>query len=135
MPARCTKGDLWGHVRMLCLCKLRGESCRLRWGPQEIIDAAYQWFLQRDPDPADRSDWVTVLRQSGVKAVVGGTVHSVEWAQKHAPDATTAVNAAYLELLARPSDADGLAYWIGIVNSLGTNSMLDGFLNSSELLE
>ena len=104
------------------------------WAGYEV-DQLYQRVFGRTADPAGRAYWVSVLAGGARLEDIalwfyGGDEY---WAQ-HGSTATGFVNALYQDLLHRPADASGRAYWVGLLQSgtLGRVGVTAGFYASIE---
>jgi PKD repeat protein len=98
------------------------------------IDTLYQLILNRAPDSAGQTFWVDkLLAGVGETTVAIDFLTSPEYAASHATN-TSYVEGLYSDVLARNADAQGLAYWVNILNS-GVRNRADlayYFLTSSE---
>lgn len=104
------------------------------WAGYEV-DQLYQRVFGRAADPAGRAYWVGILAGGARLEDIalwfyGGDEY---WAQ-HGSTATGFVNALYEDLLHRPADASGRAYWVGLLQSgtLGRVGVTAGFYASIE---
>jgi hypothetical protein len=98
------------------------------------VDVYYQTFLHRTESPAERAAWVNAfLAGASEEAVETGFLLSSEYQASHASN-TDFVTGLYTDLLGRPPDA-GLAGWVQLlVNGASRNSVIQGFLRSTEYL-
>jgi hypothetical protein len=98
------------------------------------VDVYYQTFLHRAADPLGRDYWVNqFLGGADETAVLQGFLTSGEFQAAHT-DTNQFVRDMYLDLLGRPPDAAGNAYWVGLLNG-GTSraDVVAGFVRSAEV--
>ena len=89
-----------------------------------LVTSLYRTFLDRDPDPAGRGEWVQHFRHQRVVVSNEGFISSGEF-KNLLPDRTDRVAVAavitrfYEEILGRPPDPGGLAAWVNYVVTTG----------------
>jgi hypothetical protein len=85
---------------------------------RNTVAQSYQTFLQRQPDQAGADFWVSVMQQGVTDEQLAAVlVSSPEYFALHGGDNSDWVKAMYQDLLGRPADDAGLAYWLGLLQA------------------
>ena len=99
------------------------------------VDRAFIDILRRGTDDAGRAYWVTRLRDGLVTRRMRANLYgSSEYVSTQGGGTLRGyVTAAYRDILGREPEADGLDYWVGLIEA-GTprGTVADRFLNTSE---
>ena len=98
------------------------------------VDSYYQNYLGRTESAADRQYWVNRFTNGGLSEVQVqlGFLTSTEFMNDHAGN-TNYVEALYQDVLGRPADSTGLAYWTQLLqNGESANSVALGIMTSQE---
>ncbi|HVX09809.1 MAG TPA: DUF4214 domain-containing protein [Pirellulales bacterium] len=79
-----------------------------------FVTHAYQTLLDRDPDSAGLAWWTGQMQAGATDAQVeAALLGSAEYVQLHGGTDTGWIDAIYSDLLDRPADLAGAAYWLG----------------------
>jgi hypothetical protein len=117
----------------------------LTGGPQQKFFASeqqaqavrmYDTTFDRKADPGGLDYWTKVL-ESGIplKAVAGGFMQVEEWQSEYGtPDNTQFVNLLYQNVLDRPGEPGGMAFWTNVLNRAAADraDIVVGFSESHE---
>ncbi len=99
------------------------------------ITNAYTAVLNRDPDYPGWLFWFTQVRNGQAKiGIVNSFIASPEFVQTYGSlNNTQFVQLVYQNVLGRPADAAGLAYWVGRLAAGETRAqMMNDFMTSAE---
>jgi len=113
-----TDVEVAGKVAELAAGRTRADVVRGFAGSdpwiQALIDGYYRSTLGRAADDAGRAFWIRVIRSGVAPAVVASDFYASD-EYHHRVGGTDAAWIAdlYEELLHRPADAEGAAYWVG----------------------
>ncbi len=98
-----------------------------------VINALYQKYLGRQADQAGINYWISVWKSTGgPEAVQAGIIGSAEYYQTAGGTDAAWVTALYQNILNRPVDAAGLAYWTDYIKTHSKESVVLGFVTSDE---
>ncbi len=102
----------------------------------EIIDSMYSDVLGRLPDAGGRQYWLDEMRNGLTVQGLGTYFYASEEYRLVAGSNQAFVSNLYRDLLARQPDADGLAYWTGLLdrNRANPDDITWGFFASDESL-
>ncbi len=115
--------------------------------PNEIrafVEAVYQQFLGRASDASGRAYWTglitsaegTVDCTTALASLVYNAGRGPEGLAYRATRTTTQLlESTYQVFLGRGSDAEGLAYWTGVVGDVGIDEVYDAFGSSFEYVD
>jgi hypothetical protein len=85
---------------------------------QNTIEHTYQAFLQREPDQAGVNFWVSLMQQGMTdEQLAAAIISSPEYFANHGSNNADWVKGMYQDLLGRPADDAGLAYWTGLLQA------------------
>ena len=110
------------------------NSYSLSSGTNEFfVNQLYDKFLNRVADGSGKLFWETALGQGVSRdTVILDFVKSSEYSSASS-DVTSYVSSLYKNLLNRPADAEGIAYWTdSLKNGVSKTTIAQAFLNSSE---
>ena len=103
-----------------------------------LVTNCYLGILTRDPDMGGWLDWARAIRGGLTPSGLATAFLNSPEGQGHygGLDNAAFVNAAYVNVLRRPADSGGLAYWLGQLNSgaLTRSSLLLAFIMSPEFI-
>jgi hypothetical protein len=99
-----------------------------------LIREDYQTFLGRDADPGGLQAMLQALGQGATpQDLIAGFLSSTEYFQKQGGTIPGWVNGIYQDLLGRPADAAGLAFWTQRVqNGVPSGVLARAFVHSQE---
>jgi uncharacterized repeat protein (TIGR01451 family) len=96
------------------------------------VDSFYQTFLHQNPDPGGRAYWVSVFRAGASEADVARMIFAIG-SQANGTSAGDFISALYQDILNRPVDAAGLAYWQQVLQSgVSRDAVIRLIMNSDE---
>ncbi|HUY88576.1 MAG TPA: DUF4214 domain-containing protein, partial [Pirellulales bacterium] len=99
-----------------------------------VVDPAYQKYLGRLPDSGGLNYWISQM-QSGLtdEHLEAGFIGSTEFYVHSGGSDANWVDAMYADLLGRPADAQGQAYWVGqLASGVSRTAVAYGFADSLE---
>jgi hypothetical protein len=110
--------DVARHVSALAAGQSRTDVVKTFAGSDEwiqaLVDRYYRSTLGRDADPGGRAHWIKVLRSGTTPAQVAADFYASEEYHRRVGGTDPAwIADLYRELLLRPADAGGSAYWVG----------------------
>jgi uncharacterized repeat protein (TIGR01451 family) len=99
------------------------------------VNQLYETLLHRTADPTGQTYWVNQLLAGESEAdVEAGILSSAEF-QADYPNNTAFLGAVYQDVLGRPLDPAGQAYWLGqLQNGTSRAQVADGILGSQEAM-
>lgn len=102
-------------------------------GMYNFVTRLYTTCLERNADAGGVEDWANRLAHGETGSNVAyGFVFSTEYINKNAAN-NEYVNMLYRTMLGREADADGQAYWTGMLKAgYSREQVFDGFLQSTE---
>ncbi|MGI9596437.1 MAG: DUF4214 domain-containing protein, partial [Acidimicrobiales bacterium] len=113
---------------------LTSVMARSEFWSADSVDEMYRNALGREPDPTGRSYWLTEIA-AGLRLQDLGTYFYGSDEYANAAGSTEAyVTGLYQVLLHRTPDAEGLSYWVGLLDSgqAGPPDVANGFYASIE---
>jgi hypothetical protein len=104
-------------------------------GRTKAVHDRFRWLLGRSADPAAVRYWVSALteRRRTTEHLTASLLGSNERFRRSGGTTNAWVDRLYQDLLGRPSDASGRAYWVGQAASVGRERAAARFLASSSV--
>ncbi len=105
-------------------------------GVKDFVERCYSLILGRLADEEGLNNWVNLLSSKTATAaeIVNGFMESPEYINKNNSSEQT-VNILYNTMLDRPADEAGKQNWVGVLNTSGSTSVINGFCGSQEFLK
>ncbi len=113
----------------------RGIIAALASSPEwvgHIVDGLYQSTLGRPGDPSGIEYWSARIRSGVPVAKVAAGFYASREYRGRFPDTGAWIDDLYAELLGRPSDPGGRAYWVGLAATEGPTVVALRFYQSRE---
>lgn len=99
----------------------------------DLVGALYQQLLGRAPDAAGLAFWEQRLSSGDESAVAAGIAASDEFFSRAGGDNRSFVDALYHAVLGRSGEADGVAFWEGLLaHGSSRGAVAQGFAGSHE---
>jgi hypothetical protein len=101
------------------------------WDRREV-GKLYASYLKRAPSPGEAGYWAGIIRSNGLDVVRAAILSSDEYFAANGRSNDAFISAVYQQILERPAEPNGRAYWVQRLNTGTPRSLVAGGLAGSD---